>query len=221
METLAIQPVVPPLTTRLRRAASALATLSRDKGRLDQVLVFALAVNAPVLAKHAATVALDEDGARLMKDRPRIDGKHVDFAALEQLPDGTLGREYARFLKDNGISPEPFEALPDVGDERAAYILQRLRQTHDLWHVLTGYTPDVAGEVLLQAFTFAQLGLPSAFFLALFGTVRFLLFRRGHLKALARAYRRGKATRFLPTVRWEDHWATPVAELREAFHCPA
>jgi ubiquinone biosynthesis protein COQ4 len=217
----AVAPVVPPFATRLRRAAGALVALSRDKGRLDQVLVFAMAVNMPVLAKRIERLGSDAEGARLFDERPRIDRRSVDFAALERLPDGTLGREYARFLTDNGISPEPFEVLPDVGDERAAYAILRLRQTHDLWHVLTGYTPDVSGEVLLQAFTFAQLGLPSAFLLCALGTLRYLLFRRGHFPRLVRAYRRGKAARFLATFRWEEHWATPVAELRTALACPA
>jgi ubiquinone biosynthesis protein COQ4 len=179
-----------------------------------------MAANLPVLAKNVARLSLDADGARLLAERPRIDRTNVDFDALERLPDGTLGREYARFLRDNGITPEPFEVTPDVGDDRAAYIITRLRQTHDLWHVVTGYTPDVSGEVLLQAFTYAQLGIPSAFFLAALGTLRYLLFRRGHFTALRRAYRRGKDARFFATFPWESHWETPVADLRTMLACP-
>jgi len=213
--------VVPPFFTRLRRALGALWILRADSGRLDQVLVFAQAVNASSLARAAKRVQDYPEGAKLLGERRRIDRTHVDYDALERLPDGTLGREYARFLKDNGITPDAFEELPDVGDERIAYMMLRIRQTHDLWHVLTGYTPDIRGEVLLQMFSYAQLRAPSAFLLALFGVLRYLGPTPSLLRDLRTAFRRGKATAFLPTFAWEDRWETPVAELRAELTCPA
>lgn len=212
---------VPPFATRLRRALAAASVLVRDPNHLDQVLVFALNVNLPALARGLGRMSLDGEGRRLLAERPRIDRAHVDWDALARLPDGTLGREYVRFLADNGISPEPFEALPDVGDDRAAYVVLRLRQTHDLWHVLTGYGADVRGELLLQAFTYAQIHAPSALLLAAVGSLRYAPLAAGHARALARAYRRGKATRSLPSFRWEDHWETPLDELRALLACPA
>lgn len=217
----ATPPAVPPLFDRLRTALGALSRLMYNPGRLDQVLVFAQAVNAGAVARASVSVTQTEEGRRLFSVMPRIDREHVDYDALRRLPDGTVGREYVRFLDDNGISPEPFEKLPEVSDPRVAYIMLRMRQTHDLWHVLTGYTPDVRGEVLLQVFTYAQLRIPSAFFLAFFGTLRYLKWRRDLFRDIRRAYRRGKATAFLATFRWEDHWETPVSELRKQLHCPA
>lgn len=212
---------IPPLPERARVVARSLAVLLRDPGRLDQVLVMAQTINLPALGR--ALGRLDEDGAgrALLAERPRIDREHVDFDALARLPDGTLGREYVRFLTDHGITPDVFREPPDVGDERAAYVMLRLRQTHDLWHVLTGYAPDVQGEILLQAFTFAQLRAPSALVLATLGTLRWMGRWKGHLRALARAFRRGRQARFLATFRWEDHWATPVDDLRAMLACPA
>lgn len=214
-------PAVPPFLDRMRAALGALSRLMRDPGRLDQVLVFAQAVNARAIARAVAKVGQTEEGRRLFAEMPRIDRQHVDYDALRRLPDGTLGREYVRFLDDNGISPEPFEKLPEVSDPRAAYVMLRMRQTHDLWHVLTGYTTDVRGEVLLQAFMFAQVRIPSAFLLAFFGTLRWLKWTRRHFRDLREAYRRGKATAPLATFRWEEHWETSVRELRERLHCPA
>src|SRR5688572_13931947 len=102
-------PSVPSLFQRIRASASALATLARDPGRLDQVLVFAQAINAGAIARNARRIETTAEGRALFAERPRIDREHVDFDALRRLPDGTLGREYARFLDDNGITPEPFE----------------------------------------------------------------------------------------------------------------
>lgn len=223
MTTLAspLSPAVPSLFDRARAALGALVTLARDHGRLDQVLVLTQAVNAGTVARAVERFSATEEGRWLFAARPRIDRTHVDFDALRSLPDGTLGREYTRFLDDNGISPDAFEELPNIGDERAALIMLRMRQTHDLWHVLTGYAPDVRGELLLQAFTYAQIRAPSALVLVVFGTLRWMKLDREHFAELREAYRRGVAASFLPTFRWEEHWSTPVSELRAMLACPA
>ncbi len=217
-----LPPVVPSFFDRARAALGALATLARDHRRLDQVLVLTQAVNAGTVARAVERFEATEAGRWLFATRPRIDRAHVDFDALRRLPDGTLGREYTRFLDDGGITPDAFEELPNVGDERAAWIMLRMRQTHDLWHVLTGYAPDVRGELLLQAFTYAQIRAPSALVLVVFGSLRWMkLLERTHLSELRAAFRRGKATSFLPTFRWEEHWSTPLSELRTMLACPA
>ncbi|MBX3219705.1 MAG: hypothetical protein KF795_04240 [Labilithrix sp.] len=223
MNTLAAAPppVVPSFTARASAFLGALRILARDHGRLDQVLVMTQALNAGTVARAVTRFSASEEGRRFFAERPRIDRAHVDFDALRQLPEGTLGREYTRFLDDNGISPDAFEELPALADERAAWIMLRMRQTHDLWHVLTGYTPDVRGELLLQAFTYAQIRAPSALFLAVFGSLRWMKLGGAHFAALRHAYRRGAATSFLPTFRWEEHWTTPVTELRATLSCPA
>ena len=58
---------------------------------------------------------------------------------------------------------------------------------------------------------------PAELLLAAVGAVRF--FPR-HPKVFAKVldgYRRGQAARSMLTVRWEDLWQTPLAELRERF----
>jgi ubiquinone biosynthesis protein COQ4 len=212
---------IPPLPVRLRTVVRSFATLARDPGRLDQVLVLGQTINLKALARGLDRLGDDPAGLELLAEQPRIDRAHVDFDALERLPDGTLGREYVRFLTTNGITPEAFESVPDLGDPRAAYVMLRIRQTHDLWHVLTGYTPDVRGEILLQAFTYAQLRSPSAFLITLFGSLRWAVGWRGQLAQLRTAYRRGKRTQFLVTFQWEKYWSTPVRELQAMLNAGA
>lgn len=210
----------PPLGRRVRTALGALSVLARDHGRLDQVLVFTQAVNAKALVRGVERFSATPEGARLLEEQPRIDRAHVDYDALRALPDGTLGREYVRFLDRNGIGPEPFTALPKGVDARVAYLMLRLRQTHDLWHVVTEYEADVPGELLLQAFTHAQTGAPASLLLVVFGTLRYVRPGQGFLRALRNAAARGKATKPLPTFRWEEHWSVPVVELRRMLACP-
>lgn len=212
--------VVPPWRVRLAKIAKATSILARDPSRLDQVLVFILNVNYGRVARLVAQAAPDAEARRILEEQPRIDRKHVDFEALARLPDRTLGREYTRFLKSNGITPDAFESAPDIGNERVAYVLLRMRQTHDLWHVLTGYEADVRGELLLQAFTYGQLGAPASALIAIFGSLRYARQLPHHARDLRVAYTRGKATRTLATVRWEDDWATPLEVLRARLACP-
>jgi ubiquinone biosynthesis protein COQ4 len=210
----------PGLASRIGAMVRTLGTLVVDPSRLDLVLVFTQAVNISTVARAVRRLERDRAGAALLAEQPRIDRSHVDFDALRRLPDGTLGREYTRFLDDNGISPDAFAAIPDVGDPRAAYLMLRMRQTHDLWHVLTGYAPDIRGEILLQAFTYAQTGAPASLLIAVFGSARWGFGWRGQMAAMRKAFARGKRAHFLALVRWEEHWATPVEELRTKLECP-
>lgn len=196
--------------------AAALALIA-DPGRLDQVFALNEALNAPVYAHLLARFEADPDGRDLLARRASIDTRSVDFAALGALPDGTLGREYVRFLRDNGIDPDVWPP-PRLWEDRAAWLSQRLRQTHDILHVLTGCASDVPGEIVLQAFSFAQTRAPSCLMIALFGTLKH---RAGHPGLAARAWhawRVGMRAAFIGPVKWEALWQQPVQALRERFH---
>lgn len=79
----------------------------------------------------------------------------VDMHALRRLPDGTVGREYARHLDRNGLSP--LEVSDHIKAQYAddPYPL-RYTTTHDLVHVLTGFPTTPAGEIGLFAFMIEQ-----------------------------------------------------------------
>lgn len=92
-------------------------------------------------------------------DRVRGFAPPHDLARLRTLPDGTLGREYARFLDANGIEPL---VISDAIKERYRenpYAL-RYTTTHDLHHVLTGFDAGLAGEAGVVAFNVGQGSAP-------------------------------------------------------------
>jgi ubiquinone biosynthesis protein COQ4 len=205
-----------PLTHRHSRWATALGaglTLLRDPKRVDQVLLLADTVNVRAYRRIGARMKETACGRRL------IDARAVwtksSMHRLGSLPDGVLGREYQRFLADNALSPEGLSSPPRIDDPIAAYVARRLRQTHDVWHVLTGYEPDVRGEILLQAFTFAQVRSPSALLIVLFGLLRWMWFYKSLVVDVVTAYRRGKRAGFLAAIRWEDEWSTPLVALQK------
>lgn len=94
----------------------------------------------------------DHDGRLRSRGLGALD---IDITALRTLPDGTVGREYARFLDRRGLSPL---AVSPAMKERFAedpYAL-RYTTTHDLLHLLTGFSTTPAGEMGLFAFMIAQ-----------------------------------------------------------------
>ena len=42
-----------------------------------------------------------EEGAEILRQKPRINSQTVDLDKLKKYPEGTLGRTYTRFLEDN------------------------------------------------------------------------------------------------------------------------
>lgn len=202
--------------TPIERAAMAfraLAALIRSPEDTRQVFYVGLLVNRRSYPQFLARFTTDDEGARLLRERPAIDSRSLDFDALRALPDGTLGREYVRHLDSQGLDPDLFQAPPGL-PEVPAYIGQRMRQVHDLWHVLTGYSTDVPGEIALQAFTWAQTGMASAMLVTLGGAARFALSDPGVLALAVDGYRRGSRARFLPPIRIEDWLARPLDEVR-------
>ncbi len=156
----------------------------------------------------------DERGARALRDRTRLGP--LDLAGLRELPPGTLGRVYGDFLANRGLDPSSiptYEATDDV-----SYVRAHLYETHDIWHVVTGFDTDVAGELGLQAFYSAQLPGALAPVLIAGGLAQALVFARGdwsnRLGAVARGWTLGK--RALPFVGtdWKRLWSKPLDEVR-------
>lgn len=53
----------------------------------------------------------DPTGRRILREKPRITSTTLDIDKLRSLPDNTLGREYARWLEIEGVSPDTRAAV--------------------------------------------------------------------------------------------------------------
>ena len=76
-------------------------------------------------------------GPQLLADRPGDRPAHGDYAALRALPEHSLGGAYARMLEAKDLEPTSFNDRPRTPDD-LAFVAQRARHTHDIWHVVTG-----------------------------------------------------------------------------------
>lgn len=206
------------LFTRWQRALGALGKILANPDATDQVLVFSTYANAGSMHRRLHLFFDDPAAQRLYREQRAIDSHTVDLDALAALPADTLGHAYAHFLRSRGLTPDVFDGTPaDIADPRAAYIVQRVRQTHDLWHVVTGHDTNPAGEIALQAFTYGQLGAPSTLILSIAGTLKGLREKHDLPLSVIAAFRAGKAARSLIAFPWEDHWSTPLADVRAAL----
>jgi ubiquinone biosynthesis protein COQ4 len=210
-----------PTLVRWRRALRALTRVMIHPEETDQVLVFSNLANARQREERLHLFFADARGMRLYDERRALDSQTIDLDALAALPAGTLGHAYATFMKNHRLTPDVFDGRPaEVRDDRAAYVIQRMRQTHDLWHVVTNAETDPAGEVALQAFTYAQMHAPSSGILAALGTLRSLRHTRQVVRDALELYRLGKQAEPLAVFPWEDHWATPLADVRRLLKFP-
>ncbi len=60
-----------------------------------------------------------------------------------------LGHAFAHHIIDHGFDPDYYRKIDIKND--VDYVLMRMRQTHDIWHVVTGIGTDPVGELGLKA----------------------------------------------------------------------
>lgn len=203
------------------RALRAARVLFADPDDLPQVFTIIESLSCNTLERLKRRFQADDAGRRLLATQPDLVSKLVDREALAKLPEGSLGRAYLEFVERENISAEGIRAASEKGTERTLpapldFISARMRDTHDLWHVVTGYSGDVLGESALLAFIFAQTWNPGV---ALIISLAFLKTAGAPQGAEARAtifdgFRRGLQVRWLPAVEWEELLALPLSEVR-------
>jgi ubiquinone biosynthesis protein COQ4 len=197
----------------------ALRALARDPD--DTAQVFRIVRALPSGDRVRRRLRRRESGRRLLAERPDLLAALADREALLAMPPGSLGRCYAEFMSEEqisadglvGASLEAGESRPV--DEEQQYVGARLRDMHDLWHVVTGYGRDLLGEAALLAFTFAQtrtLGIGVIVGHALWKARGDFAPARG---IIARGFRRGLRAEWLPAQPWEELLPRPLDEVRE------
>lgn len=206
--------------SELRTIAGCVARVLRDSERTGDIIT-AEEISAQGQLRHLLDCGVfdTEEGRALLADRPDLS---VNLDELRELPPDTLGGAVAAFYDDNGLSTE-LCSVPahHTSDPDAAFLMRRLRQGHDIWHVLMGFGVQGHEEILVHAFSLAQTGLPSSVMLLALGSLKHMVLEgRFHcfLKGMAEAFRRGRQADSLIPVYWERHWQTPLSELRERLH---
>jgi ubiquinone biosynthesis protein COQ4 len=139
----------------------------------------------------------------------------IDLAVLHQLPIDTLGYQYAHHM----LSHQLQQLTTQPATSAAEFIDIHIRETHDIWHVVTGSSIDMLGEIQLQGFCIAQLRL-SRFWMALLAKnlLKSLIYdievADRYLSALTTGWMMGKAAQPLFGIDWTAMWETPIERVR-------
>lgn len=207
---------------RFREAGKALRALLRDPDDTSQVFRIVEALSGRNHVHMLRRFASDEAGRRLLAERPALLELLSDHAKLEALPAGSLGRAYLAFLRAEGITAEGLlqASLEGRSGNRDVpielqFLRDRMRDTHDLWHTVTGYKGDLVGEAALLAFLFAQTRNPGIGVIVLLALA---LGREPGIRSLIlQGFVRGARAQWLPSVAWEELLALPLANVRETL----
>lgn len=72
-----------------------------DPRRHDMIAALGETTGVEALKKLHDGMYSSEEGQRILKDKPRINTKTVNFDELKSMPENTLGFQYYKFLNDN------------------------------------------------------------------------------------------------------------------------
>ena len=207
-----------------RRGMRAMRALIDDAESTELAFEVSFALDGDLSAIRLERVLAHPEGRRLCFDRPELAPVVADRDALARLPEESFGRAYLDYLDRNGFDPVALakrrQAVDPVTDRDpgAAWFAVRMDLLHDLWHVLTGYGTDGAGEAALLAFSLAQYGGRSNALLTV-GAGLECWRRLGNRRwpaYVVQAWRRGRAAAPLDVLRYEELLPLPLAAVRTA-----
>lgn len=148
-----------------RTAMDAIRKLLANGDDTTQVFRIMRALNVGNAPMNYARLIATERGGRIAYDQVELARRFSDPAFVASFAPGTVGAGYRHFLETTGYSAdglvEVSRLVPSEDDlaHPYAWFGRRVRDTHDIWHVLTGYKADESlGEAALVAFSYAQVG---------------------------------------------------------------
>jgi ubiquinone biosynthesis protein COQ4 len=104
-----------------------------------------------------------ERGQAIRKSEPSLVAILDDHDALRKLPARSVGQTYCAFMEREGLSAqglvdelETYRKPDQYFNDQVDWYFRRMRDTHDLMHVLSGYGRDALGEQCVLAFTYGQ-----------------------------------------------------------------
>jgi len=204
------------------KALRAVRQLLADKDDTVQVFEIMRSLNGSATRNGYLRLLGTAQGGRLAYQRRELAEVLMDRAALARLPAGSVAARYLAFTERGQISADGLADVSRMATQTVidmvhpiAWYGRRIRDTHDLWHILAGYDLTGLGEACLVAFSYAQ---TKALGWALIGVGAALRGGRQPGQPFARAilegYRRGRAAAWLPGQDYEALLAEPLDAAR-------
>ena len=228
--TVLLHPDRPQAKYRPLRAVRNFRMLMKDKE--DTAAVFRIFESLPSkdFMPRIAGLALSERGEELRRTEPRLPDILDDHAALRRTPKGSLAHAYCDFMESEGLSAAGLVAesersgrprFPDLVE----WYLNRSRDTHDMFHVLTGYGRDALGEASVLLFTHGQNPSQGHLLIGYAGAANIKKMAKGTkapvFGAVREAHRIGKGAPPLIAQPIRQLLERPIEEVRAALRIPS
>ena len=213
----------------LPRALRNFQLLMQDKE--DTSLVFKIYESLPSrnFMPRVEALALSEQGETLRRTEPNLPEILDDHTSLRQTPKGSLAHAYCDFMEGEGLSAAGLVAEFDkLGrpkfNDLTQWFMERSRDTHDLFHVLTGYGRDALGEQCVLLFTHGQSPTHGHLLIGYAGAANIKKMAWGSkapvMGAVQQAKRTGRGAPPMIEQSIRELLAMPVTEVRAKLNIP-
>jgi ubiquinone biosynthesis protein COQ4 len=205
-----------------RTAFDAIQKLLANGDDTTQVFRIMRALNVGATPKSYAQFIATEEGGRMAYERVELAKVFSRPGYTAQFAPGTVGAAYGHFLESTGYSADGLAEVSKINREEDmlhpyAWFGRRVRDTHDIWHVLTGYKADESlGEAALVAFSYAQVGGLGWAFIGGAAALKSLRVTGNALfaKAVWEGYKRGKKAKWISAEDYEALMHEPIDQAR-------
>lgn len=211
-----------PQRLRPLTALKAFRKLIADKEDTRQVFEIMRALSGRSIGRGYNRMLKTVEGGRQAFLREELAHYLDDPVWLARFEPGTVGATYREFRNARGFTAEGLAdearkiGAPVDAQHPVVWYSRRIRDVHDIWHVLTGYETDALGEACVVSFSYAQTG--NLGFLAIgWGAAREIQRENRAIparRAVWQAYRNGRAARWLPGLNYEALFHEPLETAR-------
>lgn len=209
-----------PLTGFQRGLLSILSSWGafRDPRRADLVAIVGEVTGETAVSLIRDRMRMSEEGRRVLEERPRVTDAET-LSRAQTMPPNTLGGAYAAFMNTRGFHADERPAVRFIHDPELAYVVARMREVHDFWHVLFDCHTDVLGEAALKAVEFMQTGMPMTGMAVIAAEWRLSKPKRRILNTayLPWAVQAGAQAADLTCLYYEEHLDRDLNDVREAW----
>ena len=205
-----------------KTAFDAIRKLLADGDDTTQVFRIMRALNAGNAGAIYARLIATEAGGRIAYERKELAQIFAQPGYATQFAPGTVGAAYGHFLESTGYSADGLVEVSKINREEDmlhpyAWMGRRVRDTHDIWHVLNGYKADESlGEAALVAFSYGQIGGLGWAFIGGAAALKSRKVTGNNLfaKAVWEGYKRGRKAKWISGEDYERLMHEPLDAAR-------
>jgi len=201
----------------------------KDKEQTDEIVAVCDALPWRGMADAASAFLATERGRAIFQAEPYLPDFLDDHPALRRTPKGSFAHAYCDFMEREGLTAAGMVAATKAREgsqalaDGVAWYIDRLRDFHDILHIVTGYGRDLLGEQCIFAFMYHQRPSPGHLALAWAGTLLMkvkMTTKAPIVRALLEARRNGKSCPRIVEQPIQELFSMQLADVRAMLNVP-